>query len=264
MAAGATGLAGLAAEGLREPTALDITRPVLPVKGLPDAFDGFRIAFLADIHYGPNTDRAFIERTVSAANSAKPDLILLGGDYVYSKKDYVAPCAECVKKLNAPHGVFFVLGNHDHWQGSWPIRKAMRGVALELVNKGAWLRRGAARIMLAGVDDLWTGSPQTRPFMDYLGPKEVCLLVSHNPEYAEEIADERIRLVLAGHTHGGQVYIPGIGAPILPTRLGQKYRAGLVRAPKTQVYVSRGIGTLPPKFRFCCRPELTIVTIESA
>jgi len=265
-ASGAVLAAGAACgEALLEPGRLGITRPVIPIDDLPADFDGTTIALLADIHHGPTVTLAFVEKAVEMTNRLRPDLIVLGGDYAYRSSEYLPPCAKALGALRAPMGVFFVLGNHDHWLRSWTARKGLRETgAIELINKGVWLERGTRRVLLAGVDDLWTGKPSLDQPFSMLGPSDICLLVSHNPDYAESVTDRRVRLVLSGHTHGGQVNLPGLGAPIVPSHYGQKYRAGLVKAPVTQVYITRGLGSIPPRIRFACPPEITLITLRRA
>ena len=260
--AAAAGALGAAINALRSPSRYKITAPAIRIKRLPEAFDGFTIALLTDIHHGPSVDIEYVDQIVRETNRLAPDLVLLGGDYVFHSAEYYPPCVKSLANLQAPAGVFFLLGNHDHWNRSWPLRRILRKSAHELINEGTEIRRGNERIFLAGVDDLWTGKPRIDHFLKKLHSDAVCILGSHNPDYAELVKDERVRLILSGHTHGGQIYIPGIGAPILPSKFGQKYRAGLVTNGPTQVYVSRGLGTIPPRARFCCPPELALIKLR--
>ena len=240
-----------------------VSRPVITIKGLPETFDGLTIAFLADIHHGPTMPPKAIKQIVEMTNALNPDMVVLGGDYTYRSAQFIWPCAQQMASLRAPMGIYFILGNHDHWLGAESTVKALESIgAVDLDNKGVWMEKKGQRILLGGVDDLWSGKPRLRPCLDMMGPEDICVLVSHNPDYAEKITDPRIRLVLSGHTHGGQVYIPGIGAPIVPSRYGQKYRAGLVQAPSTQVYVSRGAGSISPNIRIACPPEIALITLR--
>jgi hypothetical protein len=113
------------------------------------------------------------------------------------------------------------------------------------------------------VDDLWLGAPDLAAALGDCRPADACLLVSHNPDFAETLTDPRVGLVLSGHTHGGQVVFPGAGAPFVPSRYGRKYLHGLVRAPETLVYVSRGLGTSGAPVRFCSRPEINLLTLTA-
>jgi hypothetical protein len=251
-----------ASYGLYEAGSVHIERPTIALPRLPAAFDSLRIAFLTDIHHGPFIALDYVASIVRTTLALAPDLILLGGDYISKHPRYVQPCFEVLAGLDAPLGVFGVLGNHDYQSGMPEMRSAFAATGLhELTNRGVWLERGGSRLRLAGVDDLWYGKPDPRPALVDAAPDDACLVVSHNPDFAEKLRDPRVGLVLSGHTHGGQVYIPGYGAPIVPSRYGQKYLQGLVRAPMTQVYISRGLGTVTPPMRYNSRPELTLLTL---
>ena len=254
-----------ASYGLAEASWLKVERPTLPLPRLPQVFDGLRVAFLTDVHHGPFVGLDYVRTVVRTALHLQPDLILLGGDYVSKDAEYIAPCFEALGALRAPLGVHGVLGNHDHWHGLAETRAGMKDAGItEMTNSGVWLTRGSGRLRLAGIDDLWRGTSDVPAAVGDASSTDACLLVSHNPDVAETLKDRRVGLVLSGHTHGGQVVVPGYGAPIVPSRYGQKYLKGLVEAPVTKVYVSRGLGTVSPPMRFGSRPELTLLTLRSA
>ncbi|HYF51279.1 MAG TPA: metallophosphoesterase [Planctomycetota bacterium] len=258
---------GLLATGvgysLAEACWIEVVEQKVAVPGLPDEFSGLRVAFLSDIHHGPYTGLSYVKKIVERALAAKPDLILLGGDYVHRDEKYIAPCFNELAALKAPLGVFGVLGNHDHWENAALTRSEMKSAGIgDLTNAGVWLMRGAARLRVGGVGDLWCDEQDLDAALgDATGAS---IVLSHNPDFAESVTDPRVGLVLSGHTHGGQVVLPPFGAPFVPSRYGQKYLRGLVQAPKTLVYVTRGLGTITPPTRFCCRPELTILTAVGA
>ncbi|MBX9579787.1 MAG: metallophosphoesterase [Gemmataceae bacterium] len=255
----------VAGYGLYEAGAVRVERPRVAVPRLPAAFDGLRIAFLADLHHGPSVPLPFVAAVVRTTLALNPDLILLGGDYVGKEGKYIGPCFEVLAGLAAPLGVFGVLGNHDYWHGLAETKAGMKAANVaELTNAGVWVERGSARLRLAGVDDLWCGSPHLPSALGETRPDDACVVLSHNPDYAEHVRDGRVGLVLSGHTHGGQVVVPGYGSPVVPSRYGQKYLRGLVRAPYTDVYVSRGLGTSGPGVRLNSPPELTLMTLTSA
>ena len=133
-----------------------------------------------------------------------------------------------------------------------------------MTNCGVWLERGGDRLRLAGVDDLICGTPRPDLAVGDAAPDDCCLLLSHNPEVAETLTDPRVGLVLAGHMHGGQVVIPGIGYRCLPAQYGDKYVAGLVQGPVTPAFVSRGVGVIGLPIRFRCRPEVNLLTLTAA
>jgi hypothetical protein len=251
--------------GLYEANWVKVERPTLPVPRLPVAFDGLRVAFLTDLHHGPFTNLDFITSVVRTTLFLAPDLILLGGDYSYKEAKYIRPCFEALASLRAPLGVLGVLGNHDYWHGLDETRAGMRASGItELTNEGVWVERPGYRFWLAGVDDLWVGKPDLRPALSEATDADACVLVCHNPDFAETIRDPRVGLVFSGHTHGGQAVFPVAGAPFVPSRYGEKYLRGRVEAPATTVYVSRGLGTVAGPVRFGSRPELTLATLVSA
>jgi uncharacterized protein len=234
----------------------------IKVPRLPKAFDGTKIAFLADIHHGPFTGVEFVEQAVALANDWKPDLVLLGGDYTHRTNMYAEPCMRTLGKLKSRFGVYGVLGNHDHWYGANITRKWLNTNGIqELTNDGIWLEQQESRLRIAGVGDLWEDVQDLDAALDDTQESETSIVVSHNPDFVEGIIDERVGLVLSGHTHGGQVVLPGYGAPRVPSRFGQKYLYGLVKTPATQVYVTCGVGTVSPPMRFCCHPEVALITI---
>jgi len=254
-----------ASYGLYEAGSLKIERPTLPLPHLPASFDGLRVAFLTDIHHGPFVGLDYVSSVVRTTLALNPDLILLGGDYISKDAKYAAPCFDVLAGLSAPLGVFGVLGNHDYLHGLAETKEGFRAARIaELTNAGVWLDRAGSRVRLAGVDDLWYGHPLASPALGDAAVADACLLVSHNPDFVEKLREPRVGLVLSGHTHGGQACAPGYGAPIVPSRYGQKYLHGFVQAPMTRVYVSRGLGTSGPPMRYNSRPELTLVTLRSA
>lgn len=250
--------------GFAESGRLTVERVRVPVPRLPLAFDGLRVAFLTDLHHGPYTELDFISQVVRTTLSLQPDLILLGGDYSLRERKYIHPCFERLAGLSAPLGVFGVLGNHDYAHGLADTRAGMRSARVtELTNDGVWLSRGGDRLRLGGVDDLWRGDPDATPAVGDATADEACLVISHNPDFAETLTDPRVGLVLSGHTHGGQVIVPGARNPFIPSRYGEKYNRGLVEAPTTTVYVSRGLGLTGLPVRYNCPPELTLLTLSA-
>lgn len=263
----ATVLAGATAGvcyGYAEACGFEITKPTLTLPKLPAAFDGLRIAFLTDLHHGPYTDLPFVTSAVRATLALNPDLILLGGDYCLREAKYIRPVFDVLKSLSAPLGVFGVLGNHDYAHGETETRREMRRAGIEeLTNGGVWVRRGGERVRLAGVDDLWWGKPDAGVALGESTADDAVLMLSHNPDYCETLRDPRVGLVLSGHTHGGQVRVPGMVNPFIPSRYGEKYSHGLVEAPTTRVYVSRGLGATGLPVRYNCPPELTLISLSA-
>lgn len=257
--------AGAAAYGLFESGWLQITRPALAVPRLSAAFDGTTVAFLTDIHHGPFTSLDYVNAVVRTTLALRPDLVVLGGDYSLKESKYVRPCFDAMAALSAPLGVYGVLGNHDYRHGLSETRAGFdRAGITELTNRGVWLERDNYRFRLAGVDDLWMGKVDVHAALGDATAADACVVVSHNPDVAEKVRDPRVGLMLSGHTHGGQVVFPTGGAPFVPSHYGQKYLKGLVRAPLTSVYVSRGLGTTTAPFRVGSRPELALITLRAS
>jgi predicted MPP superfamily phosphohydrolase len=265
LAAGATAPIVGASYGLYEAGAVVVERPHIVVPRLPAAFDGLRVAFLADLHHGPYIDLDHVAAVVRTTLALQPDVVVLGGDYASAEATYIGPCFEVLTGLKAPLGVYGVLGNHDYWHGIAESHDGFRSSRImELTNAGVWLERGSHRVRLAGVDDMWCGRTVIESALGDARADDACVLVSHNPDFAEKLRDGRVGLVLSGHTHGGQLYVPGFGAPIVPSRYGQKYLKGFVQAPATKVYISRGLGTVAAPMRFRSEPELTLLTLRAA
>ena len=172
--------------------------------------------------------------------------------------------------MKAPLGVFAVLGNHDFWSGPEVTRAVDQGLAdlgvQVLRNRSTALEREGQTLVLAGVDDYWADSYNLKRAMDGVERDNCLILLSHNPDVNEDVdaLGLRVDLMLAGHTHGGQIVLPFIGAPFLPSSFGQKYRAGLVRDGERLTYVSRGLGVYLVPFRLNCPAEVTRLTLTKA
>jgi predicted MPP superfamily phosphohydrolase len=253
--------------GLAEAAAVGVSRRSVAVPRLPEPFAGKTLALLTDLHHGPFNSLDFIRAVVARTNALRPDLIALGGDFVQQDpRPYVGPCFEVLRELSAPLGVYAVPGNHDHLRGAvGETHAAMRDHGVrDLTNTGCWIEQDGRRLRMAGVDDLWHGEPDLEAALAGTTAEDACLLLCHNPDFVETIRDTRVGLVLSGHTHGGQIRLPGLGAPWVPSWYGQKYLAGLVRTDWTQVFVSRGVGTVGVPFRLGSPPEINLLTLHPA
>jgi predicted MPP superfamily phosphohydrolase len=256
-------MAGLGYASL-EPYWIRVTRQTITVPRLPAAFVGKTVALLTDPHHGPFNSLPFIRSVVDRTNALAPDLIALVGDFIHGQgRPYIKPCLEALGRLRAPLGMFAVPGNHDHWHGVHAVRQAIRdnGIA-DLTNTGRWIDLDGNRLRVAGVDDFWEGTQDLDAALGDTAATDACLLLCHNPDYVETLTDQRVGLVLSGHMHGGQIVIPGVG-PCIPSLYGLKYLQGLVRTPFTQVFVSRGLGTVSAPLRFRARPEINLLILTA-
>jgi len=242
-----------------------VNRRDVTLAGLAPAFDGFRVALLSDFHHSPWVSANYIRDVVHLANSLNPDLIALTGDYIHRGRQWVPGLARELAVLRANNGVVAVLGNHDHYENAArTVRDGLHqaGIA-DLTNRGITLQRGGETLHVAGVGDYWREEQKLHFALAGSDRKESVLLLSHNPDYVERIRDDRVGLVLSGHTHGGQCVFPIIGAPILPSKYGQKYASGLCQGPVAKVFVTRGVGTAFPPIRFGCPAEVALLTLRS-
>lgn len=244
---------------------LDVEQVQVPLTGLHPALEGLKIVQLSDIHLHPFTKIDFVREVIVLANSLQPDLIALTGDYVLRSAEAIFELAPVLATLDARYGLFAVLGNHDIWTDAAIVRAGLEEAGLPvLLNQGMALDIGSEQIYLAGVDDAWSGHPDLNAALANLTADLPTILLCHEPDMIDTYAAAGpISLQLSGHSHGGQVRLPGFGAPILPY-LGQKYELGLYRVDEAWVYTNRGIGVIAPPIRLNCRPEITEITLISA
>lgn len=246
-----------------EPFQLVVEHHVVHLKRLPAALDGLRVVQLSDIHHSPFTGADQIMRAIEAANALKPDLIALTGDYVSHEREYAAPCAAMLGQLEAPCGIFAVLGNHDHWTDAPLVTDLLELEGIRVLsNEGLHFEHNGASIWLAGVDDTMVGLEDLSLALAGSRTDEMKLLLAHNPLALRRAARAGVDLVLAGHTHGGQVtWRSERSASGRPRR---RLLRGLGRQGDTQIYVSRGLGTVVLPVRYGCLPEVTLLELRSA
>ena len=231
---------------------------------IPKSFAGKKIVFISDIHHGPHFSIKRVARLVEKVNRLRPDIIVFGGDYVYREQKYIIPCFEELKKLKATIGKFGVMGNHDHWQNAQLTKQGMKNAGIVILdNRAERIEINGQRIKIGGVGDLWEDSQDINPTIENTKEEDFVILVSHNPDYVEEIVTYNIDLVLSGHTHGGQVTLFGLWALLLPSRYGQKYRTGILDTKFTKVVITNGVGTIAPPVRFFARPEINVIVLKS-
>ena len=262
-------MVAIAAYSFSETYRVEVKAYTFTSPDVPPAFDGTRVVLLTDIHRAFFFSEERLAALVDRTNAMQPDLIVLGGDYVYGGKDYEAAAFAELARLEAPLGTFAVLGNHDydHPAGGWndpaPAVEAAGRASIPLLdNTGVWIEKSGQRFRLAGVSDLKQGYPNAVPAVDGALASDLVLLVSHEPDFAEDLQPGVADLVLSGHTHGGQLTFFGLWAPVLGSKYGQKYRTGMVTNAATTVIVSNGVGTIFLPLRFFARPQIVVVTLK--
>jgi hypothetical protein len=259
----AAGLAQAARAALAEPYLLTVERRAIGLRRLPPALDGLRVAQLSDLHHSPFTGREQIERAIATANSLEPDIIALTGDYVSHERSFAAPCAEMLGKLKARYGVFAVLGNHDHWTDAPLITDLFRAEGIRvLINEGFRFDAGGGSFWLAGVDDTMVGLEDLPRALAGSRPDEMKLVLAHNPVILRRAARVGVDLVLSGHTHGGQVTLRSEKSA--SGRPRRRILRGLARRGDTQIYVSRGLGTVVLPVRYGAPPEVSLLELRCA
>jgi uncharacterized protein len=234
-----------------------VTRTALPLPSLPPALDGLRVGLISDIHCGEFMPVEHIAEAADLLMRELPDLVLIGGDHVtWNDRDALAPCAEGLSELSAPLGVFSVVGNHDPVE---PLQATLgsRGRIRVLLDEHVRLLVRGEVIALGGLS-FWSRktSDIRRVFKGASGFR---MLLAHDPRRLVQAAEADVPLVLSGHTHGGQVRFPLLGAP---AAWRFPVVAGLGRLGRARVYVTRGLGTVVMPVRLNCRPEISVLTLR--
>jgi len=227
-----------------------------------------RIAVIGDLHAGaPYIDEAKVDRIVALTNDARPDLILLAGDYVIQgvvggEHMAIETVAGKLRSLKAPLGVFAVLGNHDRWEDAAHIEKALTAVGIPVLeNRSLEIARDEDSLRLVGLSDSFTTIPNLTNAFAGVPEAERALCFTHSPDIFLTLP-ATCALTVAAHTHGGQVWLPWLGRPIVPSRFGQRYAAGLVHENGKALFVSTGIGTSIIPIRFGVVPEISLLNVR--
>lgn len=248
----------------------EVTSTDIPVSGLPAEFDGFVIGLVSDIHSGAYMLPGQMREYVKMVNDLGSDIIVVPGDFVTGRVDEVYPFAETFSELRAPLGAYGVLGNHDFYTGD-PERVAVEvdraGIHL-LRDASITIRRGAASFVLAGVDDVGRNDRAMVRLDKALAAVPhgaATVLLSHRPYYLPQAAARNVGLVLSGHTHGGQIVFGRFGNAVLsPAAFASPYVWGRYSSGKTQMYVTRGIGTVGLPIRINCPAEISKIVLRAA
>jgi uncharacterized protein len=273
-ALGAVGLAVYSGEVERH--WIDVAQRDVALRGLSADFEGMRIVQLSDIHMDAYTEAFFLRSVIERINKLKPDAVFLTGDFVTSGQwpasaahESAWECAGILKGLECK-SVHAILGNHDVTAGAAIVEDALRASGINVLrNSFLPIERGSGRMWLAGLDDPLAG----RPDLDASIPENIrnvrnepVVLMCHAPDYATRVrshaAGQAVDLMLSGHTHGGQIRLPLIGALVLPP-MGRRFVEGWFQLGKMGLYVNRGIGTIGVPFRLDCPPEITLFTLRA-
>jgi predicted MPP superfamily phosphohydrolase len=251
-----------------EPHRLTVRRYEIGPEG---AKGRLKIVFLSDLHIGPYKGRAWIERVVLKANALKPDLILLGGDFLYDRSSDITGL-EPFKRLTAPMGVFAINGNHDGYFGTEAVRAAFAAMGVPLLeNRSAAVEGQGRRFAVVGIDDDWFGGADFSAAFAGVVPGDLPIVMLHNPDLAQFAARYRPALMVAGHTHGGQIRLPFLGSVSgMPHHLGRRYDRGLFFFPMSDapgaapapLIIGQGLGESGPRARLFCPPQIVEVILR--
>lgn len=251
-----------------EPGRLVVRSRAVEVAAWPASHRPLRIAFLTDLHVGaPHIGLEKLRKIVHCTNALKPDLVLLGGDYVIDGVlggNVVAPgpIAKALAGLSATHGVVAVLGNHDWWNDGNAIRRALENAGIKVLeNQSLALRHEGQTVWIAGIADDKTRTPDPVGVLSKINGSDPIIVVTHDPAIFPDVP-KRAAMIFAGHTHGGQVYLPVLGALITPGRAPRRHAYGLIREDDRVMYVSGGIGTSIIPIRINMPPEIAVVTLR--
>jgi predicted MPP superfamily phosphohydrolase len=244
----------------------EVVRKEIVLRGLPEAFAGFTIAHISDLHFGRLVRPADLAPAVAEVQSLGADAIVITGDLV-SRANCDEPdmIVETVSQLSAPHGLFAVLGNHDWWADGPLVADSLRRAgATVLENDNTVWHRDGQSLYVAGVDDVCVHRHDLPNALAGVPYSAKAVVLVHEPDFADLAAsDPRVLLQLSGHSHGGQVCVPGYGGLRFPP-WARQYPCGLYTIGGTTLYTNRGLGMIGLPIRFCCRPEITLLTLRPA
>ncbi len=248
-----------------EPRLIIIRNVSIEVPNWHNEHKGLKVAVLTDFHLGfGGMNRERLGKIIDLTNLQNPDLILLLGDYVnvsYKNESKLSYLAD-FEKFKSKYGVFGVMGNHESWQSLNKIRNFLKKANVKILeNDVQKLRINKKSFWIAGIEDMLTGYPDLNYVMRQINDENPVLLLSHNPDIFETASD-KINLILAGHTHGGQIYLPFLVKKINPSRLGDRFLRGYLVKNNKHIFISSGLGTTIIPARFLVPPEIVILTLK--
>ncbi|HVM60150.1 MAG TPA: metallophosphoesterase [Verrucomicrobiae bacterium] len=243
---------------------------------------------MTDLHRSDAVSANHIAESIAMANALSPDLMVFTGDYVTVSRpisnryprlarliqtlfkesspqaEMLHDCARCMSQARAKHGVFACLGNHDNWYDGDAVARAIESAGITVLrNANTVIRINGEPLAIVGIGDYWTeGADIWRAFQGVDAPFSLALM--HNPDSFEDWPRPGSHLILAGHTHGGQIVVPFLGPPVVPSRFGQKYAHGLFARGDIHMFVNRGVGLIAPPVRFNCPPEIALLKLQKA
>ena len=272
VALGAVPVIGSLGVALYEPREVKIVHLEIRLRRLPTDFDGLRLVQLSDIHFNSYMTQEHLRAIVEITNAQGPDLAVLTGDYVTQAShntfpdkhaENAWPCAEVLRGIRAPLGRVAVLGNHDCATNPHIVAGAMSANNIQVLrNQSIPLERNGKRLWLVGVDDVVERYARAELALKGVPSDECVLAVVHEPDFADEMRKYSVDFQISGHSHGGQIRFPVVGALYLP-ELAKKYPMGYYRFGSFQLYTNRGIGVIDLPLRFMCPPEVTVFTLRS-
>ena len=253
-----------------EPNRPRIVRREILLRRWPTQMDGFTIALLSDFHYDPYFSVHPIRASVGMVNGLRPDLIVLTGDFVSvpwfgdipGAAAGAEPCAQLLRQMKAPHGLWAIMGNHDSFTDPERITSILRNDGINvLLNQSVPIERNGGRFWLGGVDDVLGRTADIPATLHDVASGEAVVLLAHEPDYADYVARYPVDLQLSGHSHGGQVRAPFMRPLYLP-ELARKYIWGSYKIRELSLYTNPGIGTVEVPVRLNCPPEITMITLR--
>lgn len=264
-------MAALAADTtLLEPNRPRIVRKEIALRRWPARLEGFTVALLSDFHYDPYFSVHPLRSAIAMVHGLHPELIVLTGDFVSvpwfgdpaAGASAAEPCAQLLRQMQAPHGLWAVMGNHDAFTDPDRVTSSLRAAGIRVLsNQSAPIERDGARFWLGGVDDVLGLTADLNATLHNVPADEASILLAHEPDYADHVARYPVDLQLSGHSHGGQVRVPFLRPLYLPD-LARKYIWGLYKIGGLTLYTNPGLGTVGVPVRMNCPPEITLLTLR--